>query len=75
MPNRIVCSSGIAESDVEEGKMADLDGDDPRLLALLVCLDSGALACPFPFPLANTSISPASDSTLPKVGLKELLAP
>jgi len=53
--------------------MADREGDDPRLLARLVCLDKGALACPFPWPLplTNTS-SPASDSTLPKVGLNPL---
>ena len=56
--------------------MTDREGDDPRLLARLVCLDNGALACPlpFPFPFTNTS-SPASDSTLPKVGLNPLLDP
>jgi hypothetical protein len=53
--------------------MTDREGDDPRLLARLVCLDNGALACPLPFPFTFTNTSsPASDSTLPNVGLNPL---
>lgn len=54
---------------MEDGKTVDLEGDDPILLARLVCLDNGALACPFPFNARSPSPS-SPGSTLPKVGLK-----